>query len=116
MDDEIEPAPQAADAVEQRVHHVRPGNVGGHDDGRAGALAQRDGAARNGLDILIGEGDFRALGRCSACDAPGQRAVVRHTHDQPAPAGHQVAGYFDRLRSRLRHAPFPLSLTEFRRG
>ena len=116
MDDEIEPAPQVADAVEQRVHHVRPGDVGGHDDGRAGALAQRDRAARDRLDILVGKRDLRPLGCRSARDAPGQRAVVRHAHDQPAPAGHQVAGYFDRLRSRLRHAPFPLGLTEYRRG
>ena len=124
MDGEIEPAPQAADPVEQRVHGRGVGDIGRHDDGRTGALAQRHGAARDRLDILVGEGDLGALGHGGPRDAPGERALVGHAHHQAAPAGHQVAGPFDPVRSALRHAPSPLagrnprrdSTTEIQRG
>ena len=55
---------------------------------------------------LIGESQFRALRGELLGDAPGDRLVVGHAHDQPALAGHQIA-----LAARSSRRPFDLPFT-----
>ena len=42
---------------------------------------------------LVGEGEVGAMVAAGARDAPGDRAVIRHAHDQPAFAAHQARDF-----------------------
>ena len=57
-------------------------------------LGQRQRAAAESA-ALIGEGEFGALAREHAGDAPGDRAVVGDAHDEAALARHQGAWLCD---------------------
>ena len=68
MDEDVEPAPFAGNALEERVERGRVLDVGRQDQAGADALGERDDAAPEAL-ALVGEGELGALrgegaGRC----------------------------------------------------
>jgi hypothetical protein len=96
MDEEIDLSPFLFQMGKHRVHACGIGDVARQDEGGADGFGEREDALLERL-ALIGEGDFGALFGAGLGDAPGDRAVVRDAHDEPALALHQAA-----LQSRAR--------------
>ena len=89
MDHEIEPAPVLLQAGEQPVEAFLVLDIGLLDDLRAELLDHRQHALAEGR-ALVGEGQLGAGGVQGLGDAPGDRTLVGHAHDQAALAGHQL--------------------------
>ena len=89
MQHEVERAPGRFDVGEHRVDARRIGDVAMPDDQAVHLLGQRLDALLERL-ALVGEGKVGAVVAAGARDAPGDRAVVGHAHDQPAFAAHQI--------------------------
>ena len=85
--EEVELAPGASQLGEDRVHRGRVGDVAGHDELGAELGGERPHALFQRLS-LVGERDLGALRRGGLGDAPGDRAVVRHAHDEALLASH----------------------------
>ena len=68
------------------------GDVAMADHQAADLLGQRLDALLERV-ALVGEGKLGAMVAAGARDAPGDRAVVGHAHDQPAFAAHQTRGF-----------------------
>ena len=88
MHQKIQRAPLTPDLAEQRVDRGQVFHVARHDQFGASRLRQRAHAPPERL-ALIREGERRAFrGECLG-NAPGDRVVIGHAHDQPALAVHQ---------------------------
>ena len=103
---EIELAPLAAELGEHRIDGGGVADVTGQHELRAELSRQRLDALLERI-ALIGEGERRALRRRRLGDAPGDRAVVGHAHDQAALALHEGAGRNLEGSRRSTHSPIP---------
>ena len=102
MHHEIKPAPFALQPREQRLQALLVLDIGFLDDLRAELFDHRDHALAE-RRALVGEGHLGAGGVQGLGDAPGDRTLVGHAHDEAALAGHQLGdwGEFDGLGNRI---------------
>ncbi len=103
---EIELAPLAAELCKHRIDGGGVADVTGQHQLRSQLTRQRLDALLERI-ALIGEGESRALRRRGLGDAPGDGAVVGHSHDQAALALHEGAGRNLEASRRSTHSPVP---------
>ena len=95
-------APQlAAELREDRIDGREILDVAGDDESAADLLGKRLDPPPEGF-ALVGEGELGAMTMERLGDAPGDRVIVRHAHDQAAPALHDLARQFAHVPVRSR--------------
>ena len=86
VDDDVELPPFALEQVESGVDLLVDGDVQRHRQFRAEGLGERLDALLH-LVVGVGEGELGAFAMHGLGDAPGDRTICRHAHDEGALAG-----------------------------
>src|SRR5207237_3000379 len=89
MDEKIDAVPLRSDRAERFIKLMIAADIAGHREIRADAGGQRPHTFALCF-ALIGEGKLGAVGGQHARNAPGDGMIVRDTHDDAAPARHQI--------------------------
>ena len=89
MNDKIEPPPALGEAGEHRIEACFGGDVGLDDEVAVEAFRERPNPPAERV-ALIGERKPGVLTVQCPGDAPGERSLIRHAHDEPLLPGHQA--------------------------